>query len=170
MRVSVCENCGKQLFNEFHNDEDEKLCHVVLRDKLRNNLVTNETLRQSVLASKGFDKNGEELKKWPTEVIKHAAVKSIDGQIFLGKSHADCFHQAHNVGVKMSQQSSDQGFFTNKGRYVERKEAATIAKNSSQVGQDVFILFSEELWSQTDGGQFSYNSIDGYLRIENQNV
>lgn len=96
------------------------------------------------------------------EVIKHAAVISKDGMIFLGKCHADCFHQAYNVGVKMNSTADKQGFFTNKGRFVTRREAAQIAMLAGQILEGVDILFSEDLWSKTDGGKFDYDQIEGY--------
>lgn len=96
------------------------------------------------------------------EVIKHAAVKAENGMIFLGKSHADCFHQARNVGVKMSQKALDQGFFTSKGRYVTRSDAAFVAIEAGQVREGIVVLFSEDLWSEQADGQFEYDSIKGY--------
>ena len=102
-----------------------------------------------------------------TEVIKHAAVRSKDGMIFLGKCHADCFHQGHACGVKMSQDPLDQGFFTNLGRYVTRTEAAQIAIAAKQVSEKkTGVLFSEELWSEREGGQFSYSTTEGYTLKE----
>lgn len=94
------------------------------------------------------------------EVIKHAAVKSVGGMIFLGKSHRDCFHQAHYVDVVMSPKALDQGFFTSHGRYVDREEAAAIAVAAGQVDPQVKILFSEDLWL---GGIHKYDSIKGYI-------
>lgn len=96
------------------------------------------------------------------ELIKHAAVISESGMVFLGKCHADCFHQAFNVRVKMSSGSEKQGFFTNKGRFVGRSEAADIALAAKQIDKPIKILFSEDLWSKSDGGKFNYDSIDGY--------
>jgi hypothetical protein len=97
------------------------------------------------------------------EVIKHAAVKSVDGWIFLGKCHADCFHKAHHIKVKMSQKADDQGFVTSEGRYVTRFEAAKIAEASKQVDKSVGgFLFSEDLWHVEYGGKFDYDEIKGY--------
>lgn len=99
------------------------------------------------------------------ELIKHAAVRMKNGMIFLGKSHADCFHQAKNVGVPHSQKAKDQGFFTSKGRIVDREEAFKIAVDAGQVSGDrpASILFSEMLWSHTDGGTHKYDSVRGYF-------
>lgn len=96
------------------------------------------------------------------EKIKHAAVKSKEGWIFIGKCHADCFHKAYNIKVKMSGKACDQGFVTSLGRYVERPEAAEIAKKAEQISGEDNILFSELLWSPTDCGIHQYCDIEGY--------
>jgi len=100
------------------------------------------------------------------ETIKHAAVKSADGWIFIGKHHADCFHKMHHIAVKSSQKSEDQGFITSLGRYVDRHEGARIAQAAKQVEpMKVEILFSENLWSPTDGGKHVYSETEGYKII-----
>lgn len=96
------------------------------------------------------------------EEIKHAAVKSKEGMIFLGKCHGDCFMQAHNCNVDMSSKALDQGFFTNQGRYVDRDEGAKIAVTSGQVTKPCSFLFSEDLWCERDGGLYQYDQIKGY--------
>lgn len=104
--------------------------------------------------------------KKPREFIKHAAVKSKDGQIFLGKCHADCFEQAHNIGIKMSQKADDQGFMTGSGRFVDRSEASIIAFHAKQTDELLRYLFSEMLWSPQDGGKHDYDSVEGYVLKE----
>lgn len=89
------------------------------------------------------------------EQIKHAAVKATNGMVLLGKCHADCFYQGQNIGMKMSSKSDDQGFFTNKGRYVNRKTAARIAKRAKQLdpkdkSRKVSYLLSEDIWYRRD--------------------
>lgn len=98
-----------------------------------------------------------------SEVIRHAAVKSVDGWIFLGKSHAECFGKAHYIGIKMSKKADDQGFVTSEGRFVSRGEAAVIAIDADQVDRDIKILFSEDLWSRQEGGFHNYDEIKGYV-------
>lgn len=99
-----------------------------------------------------------------TELIKHAAIISGTGMIFLGKCHSDCFNQAFNLGIKLKSAAWMQGFFTNKGRFVSRAEACDIATSSKQVGERPSgTLFSEEFWSETDGGKYKYDSIKGYF-------
>lgn len=97
-----------------------------------------------------------------SEEIKHAAVKSEDGWIFIGKCHADCFHKAHNINVKMSKKAEDQGFVTSMGRFVQRGEAAKIAFDNGQIVKGTKLLFSEDLWCPSYNGQFDYDEIKGY--------
>jgi hypothetical protein len=97
------------------------------------------------------------------EVIKHAAVQADSGLVFLGKSHADCFHQMRNTGVDLPSGSQNQGFFTSQGRFVNRGEAMRLAFLAGQVGYNDHYLISEMLWSEQDAGQFNYDSIRGYV-------
>ena len=99
------------------------------------------------------------------EKIVHAACKTTTRMILLGKCHADCFYQAENIGLHIQKKSSAQGFFTNKGRYVDRKQAAIIAKNAKQLATDdkrkVTVLLSEDIWHQQD--RFVYIQTRGYV-------
>ena len=96
------------------------------------------------------------------EVIKHAAVMSDQGWIFLGKCHADCFYQMREIGIHPPQGSFNQGFVTNLGRFVPRNRAMDIAVEAGQCPRVGDSLISEMLWSEGDGGQFDYDSIKGY--------
>ncbi|KHD88865.1 MAG: hypothetical protein OM95_07045 [Bdellovibrio sp. ArHS] len=97
------------------------------------------------------------------EVIKHAAVMSDQGWIFLGKCHSDCFHQMRNVGVENPKGSFNQGFVTNHGRFVPRNRALDIAVAAGQCERGpADVLISEMLWSERDAGRFNYDSINGY--------
>lgn len=98
-----------------------------------------------------------------SERILHAAVKSENGMVILGKSHAECFQIGANVGLVMSKKALDQGFFTNKGRYVTRSDAAFVAVEAGQVRAGVEILFSEDLWGSMADGQFQYDHVKGYF-------
>lgn len=101
--------------------------------------------------------------KQEIEVIKHAAVMSDQGWIFLGKCHADCFHQMRNVGVLVPKGSFNQGFVTNYGRFVPRNRALDIAVNAGQCERGpADCLISEMLWSDRDAGKFKYDSVRGY--------
>lgn len=101
------------------------------------------------------------------EKIKHAVVIAENRMMFLGKSHADCFFQMKNVGLKASKRSKDQGFFTNKGRYVDRLTAAKIAKRAKQLDPEskrkVTALLSEDIWYQTT--RYIYTQSLGYTEI-----
>lgn len=108
-------------------------------------------------------RNGDEMK----EQIKHAAVKAINGMVLLGKCHADCFWQGQNIGLKMSSKSEDQGFVTSKGRYVNRKVAARIAKRAGQIdlkdkSRKISHLLSEDIWYQR---RFEYSQSRGYFEV-----
>ncbi len=97
------------------------------------------------------------------EEIKHAAVMSDQGWIFLGKCHADCFHQMRNIGISEPKGSFNQGFVTNLGRFVPRNRALDIAVNAGQCERGpADSLISEMLWSEQDAGKFNYDSISGY--------
>ena len=70
----------------------------------------------------------------------------------------------------MSKKSEDQGFMTNKGRYVNRKIAARIAKRAKQLdpndkSRKVTYLFSEDIWFQRE--RFIYCPIRGYTEVKN---
>jgi len=100
-----------------------------------------------------------------TELIKHAAVKALNGMILLGKCHAECFEQGFHSGIKMSKRAHDQGFITSHGRFVSRSEARLLAIEAGQIKQMEYsysLLFSEELWSEESGGRFNYCYIRGY--------
>lgn len=97
------------------------------------------------------------------ERITHAAVLTKKGWPILGRSHAECFRLANHTGIKMSQSALDQGFMTSNGRYVDRGEAYRLALKENQINRAPGgVLFSEMLWSRSDGGQFNYDSIKGY--------
>ena len=97
------------------------------------------------------------------EEIKHAAVKSVCGWIFLGKQHGDCFATAHYIGIEMSQKACDQGFVTSKGRYVDRTLALKIAQRAKQTSNRVKGLCSEDIWDESNGGCCDYSTDKGYV-------
>lgn len=103
------------------------------------------------------------------EKVIHAAVKTVTGYVVLGKCHADCFWTGKNMGLEMSKKSADQGFVTNKGRYVDRKKAANIAKRAKQLDlkdqkRKVTYLLSEDIWYQRE--RFVYSQERGYFEIK----
>lgn len=65
--------------------------------------------------------------------------------IELGYRHHDILIRFKG---EVSEEPSDQGFYTSHGRFVSRKEAYKIAKNSGQINtiENSGILFSEDLY------------------------
>lgn len=100
--------------------------------------------------------------KLEREEIKHAAVMSDQGWIFIGKCHADCFYQMRNIGVEAPIGSFNQGFVTSYGRFVPRDRALDIAVGAEQCARVGHFLISEMLWSERDAGKCNYDSINGY--------
>ena len=104
------------------------------------------------------------------EKIIHAAVKTVTGYIVIGKCHADCFYCGKNMGLEMSPKTRDQGFVTNKGRYVGRELAARISKRAGQLNKNdksrsrVRVLLSEDIWYQRE--RFEYNQCRGYFEVK----
>lgn len=104
------------------------------------------------------------------ELIAHAAVKSKEGQIFTGKCHADCFYKMYEEKIKASTKPLDQGFVTNKGRYLNRYEAFELARDNGQlanydVEEDGVVLFSEHIWSpQFREDPYNYSEEQGYYK------
>lgn len=103
------------------------------------------------------------------ERIVHAAVKTVNGYVVIGRSHADCFYSGKNMGLEMSSKSKDQGFVSNKGRYVGRKVAAMIARRAKQLDpkskRKVSYLLSEDIWYQRE--RFEYSQTRGYFEVVN---
>lgn len=65
--------------------------------------------------------------------------------IELGYRHCDIFHRFPGL---MSTKPSDQGFFTSRGRFVNRKDAMKIAIDCGQVNDNNFSeLYSEDVYS-----------------------
>lgn len=99
------------------------------------------------------------------ERIMHAAVIADNEYlVFMGKSHADCFHQAANISIKMSNKADHQGFITSRGVFVNRRDAAKIAFLAKQIDTPEEILFSEMLWSKVENGKFKYDYVKGYFK------
>ncbi len=62
----------------------------------------------------------------------------------LGWRHPDILHKFEGI---VSKSPKDQGFFTSKGRFVNREEAEVIAKECGQVTQLIGgVLTSEDLY------------------------
>lgn len=103
---------------------------------------------------------------FPLSDAEHATIKArIDGQQELIVSaaircdgvivsverpgrHGNCINFLWRRGVDQS----DQGFLTNRGRFVGREEAAEIVQASGQGSKrdDINGLFSEDMWNDWD--------------------
>lgn len=77
------------------------------------------------------------------------------GIIVKGHRHADIIHTVYNLLGKRTCTNGDdctgeyeQGFVTNKGRFVDRQEAMLIARAAGQVKSDITFdeLYSEDLY------------------------
>jgi hypothetical protein len=85
------------------------------------------------------------------ELIVSAAIR-YKGWIFSVERpgrHGDCINFMHSLGLDYT----DQGFLTNRGRFVDRKEAADIVTASGQTEPRDNCgghLFSEDVWNDWD--------------------
>ena len=81
------------------------------------------------------------------KMIDCAAIKAPDGSVWTGKRHHHCIKTiiqarvADKVGSRFV-----QGFVTMAGRFVDRKEAAMLAKRNGQAPDCGRELFSEDLY------------------------
>ena len=96
------------------------------------------------------------------ERISYAAILRTDNCIVFGRDHADCIKRSP---VGTADINRNQGFLTNKFRFVNRKAAASIAFQAGQIDKIVLddILMSEQLWSSTSGGKYIYDEKLGYI-------
>ena len=80
------------------------------------------------------------------EIIVSAAVVSVDGLLFVGTRHDECFLSMISAGV--SHADSKHGFVTNRCRWLDRKEAMAFAIKTNQLRSPNTngVLVSEDLW------------------------
>ena len=64
-------------------------------------------------------------------------------EIEIGYRHPDIMYRSFR---EVSREPSAQGFYTSKGRFVNRKEAAKIAYECGQTSELKDILYSEDLY------------------------
>ena len=95
------------------------------------------------------------------ERLKFAAILRSDNCIVFGRDHAECFSSRVPIGDYVNLQ---QGFLTNKFRFVLRKEAAKIAFDAGQIDkwEDGDVIVSEQLWNKNSGGKYEYDKKMGY--------
>jgi hypothetical protein len=81
---------------------------------------------------------------------EHQPININTGFVVCGLRHHNCFMTVSiikNESCKVSDYGKNiQGFLTNKNRFVDRKEAATIALNAKQINEPTEVLFSEDLY------------------------
>ena len=77
--------------------------------------------------------------------IESSAIRQ-NGKLYIGRRHHNCFHQMRLL--KVTHIGSEQGFITNKDKFVNRKQAARIALRSKQIKKLNWppLLYSEDLW------------------------
>ena len=88
--------------------------------------------------------------------IKCAAIRTKGGQIFEGRSHADCYKGIIEAGITDTR-NSQQGFVTDAGDFVDRVEAGEIAFKAGQTKKLRTYLMSEDLtgdwpWAKRKNG------------------
>lgn len=78
--------------------------------------------------------------------IKEAAILHR-GVVWTGRRHGDVIQEiVRKQGVGAAPVTGDQGFVTECGKFVDRKEAAKIAFEAGQVKELYPILMSEDLY------------------------
>lgn len=75
-----------------------------------------------------------------------AAVRDLNGKIWLGKRHNDCFWLMAQFDV--SPTGSLQGFVNTKGTFLLRSEALRAALKNNQVDRRDLMLGQDELYSE----------------------
>ena len=95
------------------------------------------------------------------ETIQHAAIRRSDGVVDIGKNHAIIINSAPWGTCK---DRSTQGFLTSEGRFVNRHQAAAIARESGQLSEVIIRncgLLSENFYA--DSG-YGYSLEKGYFK------
>lgn len=78
--------------------------------------------------------------------IKQAAIL-YRGIIYTGKRHHNIITEMVNVhGIEPPISTLNQGFVTDEGKFVSRKEAAEIAFKAGQISKQRERLYSEDLY------------------------
>lgn len=85
------------------------------------------------------------------KLIKSSAIqRKSDGKIWTGLRHCNAIHAAIEDGIaRVTAEDFIQGFVTDDGKFVNRREAFKIALNCNQlinVQTSVPMLTSEDLW------------------------
>lgn len=78
------------------------------------------------------------------EQIEKPAIRVQGGRIFTGKDHAEILITIHTEDMKMLN-GREEGFVTNTGRFVSRREASSVAFKAGQIPEDSGPLSSQLL-------------------------
>lgn len=100
---------------------------------------------------KDIDKIQGMRRKWEENCqITHAAIKSPDGRVWIGKRHGpEMFLAMKKAGIGQSDITiSEQGFISLTGIFLNREDAAQIVILSKQIKATKYgnLLYSEDLW------------------------
>lgn len=85
------------------------------------------------------------------EKIVGVAIK-VNGELYSMLApcrHADIYEWLHEANVDVLSSAICEGFVTNSGEFVNRHQAAKIAKKANQIISDDFVeycLYSEDVW------------------------
>ncbi len=100
------------------------------------------------------------------EHIIHAAIRYPGVKCLMySKDHAGCMKQAIKLRIDERGTNRNQGFLTNKFRFVLRNEALEIAIAAGQIDEKLRgkTLISEHFWNKNMGGKYYYDSVLGYI-------
>ena len=75
-------------------------------------------------------------------MITAAAIRENSGTIHIGKTHVEIIKAAIRAGMI---EDFEEGFITQEGKFVNRREAAIIAFNCGQIKEQLFELRSQDL-------------------------
>jgi hypothetical protein len=81
-------------------------------------------------------------------VIVRVALKRGD-TVLVGEPgwrHDSVIHANHRTGEYSKEVRDIQGFVTDTGEFMDRKQAAEHAYQCGQIKERVFVLFSEDVW------------------------
>jgi len=97
--------------------------------------------------------------------VKAAAYIRNDGVLAIGKCHADII-KASPYGT--CKNGSVSGFIDNHGQFISRERAWEVALEARQIKIEKIrkrgeYLLSEEIWSDVDNGDWTYDDEQGYI-------
>lgn len=84
-------------------------------------------------------------------MITHVAVFDAEtGEIYKKlppNRHHDVLHMMYDMGLrKLNSEKYIQGFLTVKEEFLDRKQAVDYALRQGQIAEDLYQLYSEDLW------------------------